>query len=177
LEYPLRGQSLESRLAAQPRVLRALLVRDTDDVTPANWSFWVASINFWPLVYVVSLGGVGAIVAYWLRAASWSGVASRAIVVALVGLSLGLHLLTSCVLAVDPQRNSGDIPLPFPFPGIAKLLLLLAIIPGLLSQGFLLGGLSRAGENKPSVMWKAAHVAAVVYSIWVLPWALGVISD
>ena len=144
---------------------------------PRSWRFWVMGINEWPLVYILGMGVIGAFAAIKFRRAPWAGRAARLITGAVIAGVLALHLLTAWVLAVDPMRNTGDIPLPIPFPSVASALLMAFIMPGLFWQGLLLGSLARESSDRRSAAWRVGYLFAAGYSVWVLPWALGIIID
>ena len=144
---------------------------------PTNWNSWVGSINYWPFVYMLTMGGVGTLCAYWYRRAAWAGLAVRSLACAVVAGTLALHLLTQWILEVDPRRDTGNIPLPSPFPGVTSALLVAFILPGLFWQGLLLGSLARPERDVVSTMWKTSYIIAIGYSLWILPWALGIITD
>jgi len=134
-------------------------------------------MNYWPLVYVLVMGVLGALCAYWYRHAPWAGLAVRLLTGGVFAATLALHVLTRWILQVDPGRDIGRIPLPSPLPEVTVALLIGFFAPGLLWQGILLGSLARPGKGVVSIAWKTSYVLAVGYSLCVLPWAVGIIMD
>jgi hypothetical protein len=123
------------------------------------------------------MGIVGLTCAYWCRRAAWADKALRCLAVGLTASTLALHGLTSWVLSEDPHRNIGHVPLPAPFASIAETLLLVLLLPGLFWQGALLAALVRTSGTGHAAFWKGLSLTGIAYSLWVLPWALGIIAD
>jgi hypothetical protein len=137
----------------------------------------LASINYWPLVYLVAMGVIGTALAYFYRRRQWAGPLAKLLAACVVGGTVLLHVLTLLILDVDPRRDITGIPLSAPLPMIAGGLLFVFFVPGLLWQGFLLGSLARPGRDGHSVLWKLTFIVAAVYSVWITPWAFEIIMD
>jgi hypothetical protein len=143
---------------------------------PSRWE--LLDINNWPLVYFFAMGLVGAVFAYILRGRGWAYPASKVVGVGLVVGTVVLHLLAMAILHVDPRRDSGNIPLPYPLPTLAYALVAVVYAPGLLWQGYLFGSVvGQSRRARVDVAWHLVFLVVGVYSVWMFPWSMGVIFD
>lgn len=141
---------------------------------PSSWYIWTLSSSGKLLVGTLVVTGL--LVGYWiakrprLLSVAWlpgCGVA---------GLAIVGQVLTAQILAIDPHRDLGRVPLS---PVLAWLASVGAVV---LSFGAPLmvgvaAGLVVFARNRAARAWAAALALCTVYSMWLAPWILYVVAD
>ena len=142
---------------------------------PSSFEIWEYNEFGRALFYsILVLGISGGFVVSWrrnvARAASW-------VCCGLLACAVAAHFSTLWILAVDPHRNTGRVPLPQPFPVIAYGSAFLLALVGPPVAGFLLGHLLALKRGTGHTTAALAYASVAVYALYITPWTLAVIAD
>ncbi|MEO8379689.1 MAG: hypothetical protein ABI779_08495 [Acidobacteriota bacterium] len=134
------------------------------------------NFNITGVTYLVIAAAVGLVLGVVVRR-RWRARYVAYATYAVAGLAIATvaqHVLCIWILKVDPQRDTGGIPLPAVASYATEISLALLLFPGPVVQGMLLPFI--AGRDRG---WLLALVTLLVvsYSFWSVPWFGAVVFD
>lgn len=135
----------------------------------------IRSPMFWVLVGSAIAGiGVGQILIK--RGARFGDRTMKTLTLLLFGVAIVLQLCCIRILAVDPWRNTGTIPLPSFLKIIAEFCFAVVLVVGWFPHGVLVPFVISFARSR-SWRWSCFAALVIIYSFWIFPWAIDVMYD
>lgn len=138
---------------------------------------WLWNFSGFGKIFFLIMGIAGFILGCYVWEKIWG---KRITALTSVFVFLGtatIYLLTIWILKIDPNRNLGSIPLPYFWRILTNILVIIFMITGYSLQGIALSLTLKSIRNKHLLGWSLINLVSVLFSIWCIPWAVGVILD